>query len=135
MIIAEEFSSWSKNLKVKDIPEKTKLTLQFLLKDICGIILSARNEDYVKSLVETYKGSGNSISLGHSERFDLFSSAIIAGTAAHGEDFDDTFEGNPMHVGATMIPAMLSAAQKFNLDGDQILKGLAVGSELICRLA
>ena len=135
MIIAEEFSSWSKNLKVKDIPEKTKLTLQFLLKDICGIILSARNENYVKSLVETYKGSGNLISLGHSERFDLFSSAIIAGTAAHGEDFDDTFEGNPMHVGATMIPAMLSAAQKFNLDGDQILKGLAVGSELICRLA
>ncbi len=135
MIIAEEFSSWSKNLKVKDIPEKTKLTLQFLLKDICGIILSARNEDYVKSLVETYKGSGSLISLGHSERFDLFSSAIIAGTAAHGEDFDDTFEGNPMHVGATMIPAMLSAAQKFNLDGDQILKGLAVGSELICRLA
>ena len=135
MIIAEEFSSWSKNLKVKDIPEKTKLTLQFLMKDICGIILSARNEDYIKSLVETYKGSGNLISLGHSERFDLFSSAIIAGTAAHGEDFDDTFEGNPMHVGATMIPAMLSAAQKFNLDGDQILKGLAVGSELICRLA
>ena len=135
MIIAEEFSSWSKNLKVKDIPEKTQFTLKFLLKDICGIILSARNEDYVKSLVETYKGSGNLISLGHSERFDLFSSAIIAGTAAHGEDFDDTFEGNPMHVGATMIPAMLSAAQKFNLDGDQILKGLAVGSELICRLA
>ena len=135
MIIAEEFSSWSKNLKVKDIPERTHLTLKFLLKDICGIILSARNEDYVKSLVETYKGSGSLISLGHSERFDLFSSAIIAGTAAHGEDFDDTFEGNPMHVGATMIPAMLSAAQKFNLDGDQILKGLAVGSELICRLA
>ncbi len=135
MTIAEEFSSWSKSLDVKDIPEKTQFTLKFLLKDICGIILSARNEDYVKSLVETYKGSGNLISLGHSERFDLFSSAIIAGTAAHGEDFDDTFEGNPMHVGATMIPAMLSAAQKFNLDGDQILKGLAVGSELICRLA
>ena len=135
MIIAEEFSSWGKSLKVKDIPEKTRFTLKFLLKDICGIILSARNEDYVKSLVETYKGSGNLISLGHSEKFDLFSSAIIAGTAAHGEDFDDTFEGNPMHVGATMIPAMLSAAQKFNLDGDQILKGLAVGSELICRLA
>ena len=48
MIIAEEFSSWSKNLKVKDIPEKTQFTLKFLLKDICGIILSARNEDYVK---------------------------------------------------------------------------------------
>ncbi len=135
MTVAEEFSSWSKTLSVKDIPEKTQSTLKFLLKDICGIILSAKNENYVKSLVETYKGSGNLVSLGHSERFDLFSSAIIAGTAAHGEDFDDTFEGNPMHVGATMIPAMLSAAQKFNLNGDQILKGLTIGSELICRLA
>ena len=40
-----------------------------------------------------------------------------------------------MHVGASMIPALLSAAQKYNLSGDQILKALAVGSELICRLA
>ena len=79
--------------------------------------------------------SGSFVSLGHGKEFDLFSSAIIAGTAAHGEDFDDTFEGNPIHVGASMIPAMLSVAQKFNLSGDQILKGLIVGSELICRLA
>ena len=135
MTIAEEFSSWSKNLTVKDIPEKFRKTLEFLFKDICGVIVSAINENYVQSLVKTYKGSGSFVCLGHGKEFDLFSSAIIAGTAAHGEDFDDTFEGNPMHVGASMIPAMLSTAQKFNLSGDQILKGLTVGSELICRLA
>ena len=99
------------------------------------LYLAARNENYVQSLVKTYKGSGSFVCLGHGKNFDLFSSAIIAGTAAHGEDFDDTFEGNPIHVGASMIPAMLSAAQKFNLSGEQILKGLIVGSELICRLA
>ena len=135
MTIAEEYSLWAKNLQVQDISEKSIKTLKFLFKDICGIIISAKNEDYIKSLVKTYKGSGNFISIGHKRDFDLFSSAIIAGTAAHGEDFDDTFEGNPMHVGATMIPTMLAAAQKFNLSGDQILKGLAIGSELICRLA
>ena len=135
MTIAEEFSSWSKNLTVKNIQEKNKKTLEFLFKDTCGIILAARNENYVQSLVKTYKDSGSFVCLGHGKNFDLFSSTIIAGTAAHGEDFDDTFEGNPIHVGASMIPAMLSAAQKFNLSGEQILKGLIVGSELICRLA
>lgn len=135
MTIAEEFSNWGKDLKVEDIPTKSRQTLEFLFKDICGVIVSARNENYIKSLVKTYKGSGSFISLGHGKDFDLFSSAIIGGTAAHGEDFDDTFEGNPMHVGASMIPAMLAASQKFNLNGDQILKGLIVGSELICRLA
>ena len=30
MTIAEEFSSWSKNLTVKDIPEKHRKTLEFL---------------------------------------------------------------------------------------------------------
>ena len=33
MTIAEEFSSWSKTLSVKDIPEKTQSTLKFLLKE------------------------------------------------------------------------------------------------------
>jgi 2-methylcitrate dehydratase PrpD len=32
--------------------------------------------------------------------------------AVHGEDFDDTFEGTPVHVGAVMVPAMLSAGSK-----------------------
>ena len=135
MTISEDFSKWAKNLSTKDISDKSKKTLNYLIKDICGIILSARNENYVQSLVKAYKGSGKFISLGHGNDFDISSSAIIAGTAAHGEDFDDTFEGNPMHVGACMIPAILAAAQRFNLNGDQILKSLAVGTELMCRLA
>jgi 2-methylcitrate dehydratase PrpD len=135
MTIAEEFSSWAISLKAKDVSDKSREVLQFLVKDICGVIVSARNENYIQSLVNTYKGTGTINSLGHGKKFDLFSAAIIAGTAAHGEDFDDTFEGNPMHVGASMIPALLSAAQKYNLTGEQVLKALAVGSELICRLA
>ena len=31
MTIAEEFSSWSKNLTVKNIPEKNKKTLDFFI--------------------------------------------------------------------------------------------------------
>ena len=40
-----------------------------------------------------------------------------------------------MHVGATMVSTFLSAGQFFKLNGEQILKGIAIGAELICRMA
>ena len=134
-IYAEDFSNWASNLKTKDIPTDVQQVLGFLVKDISGVIIAARNEDYIQSLVKTYSNTGNTIALGHKIIFDVFSSSIICGTAAHGEDFDDTFEGNPMHVGATMVSVFLSAGQFFKLNGEQILRGIAIGAELICRMA
>ena len=134
-IYAEEFSGWATKLKPQDIPSDIQEVLSFLVKDISGVIVAARNEDYIQSLIKTYSNTGNIIALGHKNVFDVFSSSIICGTAAHGEDFDDTFEGNPMHVGATMVSTFLSAGQFFKLNGEQILKGIAIGAELICRMA
>ena len=134
-IYAEDFSNWAINLKTKDIPSDVQEVLSFLVKDISGVIVAARNEDYIQILVKTYSNTGNTIALGHKNIFDVFSSSIICGTAAHGEDFDDTFEGNPMHVGATMVSVFLSAGQFFKLNGEQILRGIAIGAELICRMA
>ena len=134
-IYAEDFSNWAINLKTKDIPTDVQEVLGFLVKDISGVIIAARNENYIQSLVKTYSNTGNTIALGHKNIFDVFSSSIICGTAAHGEDFDDTFEGNPMHVGATMVSVFLSAGQFFKLNGEQILRGIAIGAELICRMA
>ena len=134
-IYAEDFSNWAINLKTKDIPADVQEVLGFLVKDISGVIIAARNENYIQSLVKTYSNTGNTIALGHKNIFDVFSSSIICGTAAHGEDFDDTFEGNPMHVGATMVSVFLSAGQFFKLNGEQILRGIAIGAELICRMA
>jgi len=134
-IYAEEFSGWASKLKTQDIPSDIQEVLNFLVKDISGVIVAARNEDYIQSLIKTYSNTGNTIALGHKNVFDVFSSSIICGTAAHGEDFDDTFEGNPIHVGATMVSTFLSAGQFFKLNGEQILKGMAIGAELICRMA
>ena len=134
-IYAEDFSHWATNLKTSDIPADVQKVLTYLVKDISGVIIAARNEDYIQSLIKTYSNTGNTIALGHKNTFDVFSSSIICGTAAHGEDFDHTFEGNPMHVGATMVSVFLSAGQFFKLNGDQILRGITIGAELICRMA
>jgi 2-methylcitrate dehydratase PrpD len=60
--------------------------------------------------------------------------AFVNGTATHGEDFDDTFEGGPVHAGAVIVPAVLAACERYRLHGQAALLGIAVGVETICRL-
>jgi 2-methylcitrate dehydratase PrpD len=60
---------------------------------------------------------------------------MINGTAAHGEDFDDTFEGGPVHSGAVVVPAVLAACERFGGDGAAALVGIAAGVETLCRLS
>src|SRR6185312_15386073 len=55
------------------------------------------------------------------------------GTAAHGEDYDDTFEGGPVHAGAVIVPALLATAERHRISGGDLLYGMAVGLEVTCR--
>jgi 2-methylcitrate dehydratase PrpD len=133
--VAEIFSDWARSVQFKDIPQSVKNKLNIIVMDSIGLMISAKNEPYIKSLVEALNEKGDCSLIGHNNKVSPFNASIINGTAVHGEDFDDTFEGTPVHVGAVMVPAMLAAAQAKKLSGNEFLKGLAIGSELICRLA
>src|SRR5262249_16451077 len=50
-------------------------------------------------------------------------------------DFDDTFEGGPVHAGAVIVPAVLAACERHKPDGPSALLGIAVGVETMCRLS
>ena len=68
-------------------------------------------------------------------RLSAAGAAFVNGTAAHGEDFDDTFEGGPVHAGAVIVPAVLAACERHKRDGAAALIGIAVGCEVMCRLS
>ena len=133
--LAETFSEWVHKLNINDVPKDVVNKLQLIVMDSFGLMVSAKNEQYIKSLINALQENGDCTLVGHNKKVNPFNASIINGTAIHGEDFDDTFEGTPVHVGSVMVPAMLSSAQAKNLDGEKFLKGLVVGSELICRLA
>jgi 2-methylcitrate dehydratase PrpD len=132
---AEIVAEWAAGLDAGAVPEAVRGAMRRGLLDALGLMVSARNEDYVRAVVASADGEGPCTAVGHAGRFAPADAMLIGGTAVHGEDFDDTFEGTPVHVGAVMVPALLAAAEARGLDGAAVLKGLAVGSELICRLA
>ena len=78
---------------------------------------------------------GPCTAIGHTRTLSAASAAFVNGTAAHGEDFDDSFEGGPVHAGAVIVPAVLAACERHKPDGAAALFGIAVGTEVMCRLS
>src|SRR5712675_1174135 len=117
------------------LPDAMRRKCEDLAVDVVGLCLTARNEDYVKAALAGWDEEGACTAIGHARPMSAAGAAFVNGTAAHGEDFDDTFEGGPVHAGAVIVPAVLAACEKHNPDGRMALIGIAVGTEVLCRLS
>src|SRR6201995_4090819 len=122
-------------LKPGELPAITTRKCEDLLIDVVGLCVTARNEDYVASSLGGCDDDGPCTVIGHKRTLTAAGAAFVNGTAAHGEDFDDTFEGGPVHAGAVIVPAVLAACERHNPDGPSALLGIAVGVETMCRMS
>jgi 2-methylcitrate dehydratase PrpD len=120
---------------LENVPKQVQDSCRDLLVDVTGLCVAARNSEYIFSLKRSLDSGGACTSLGHAESYRPEDAALLNGTAAHGEDFDDTFEGGPVHSGAVIVPAVLAACERFGLDGRRALLGIAAGVETMCRLS
>jgi 2-methylcitrate dehydratase PrpD len=101
---------------------------------VIGLCVTARAENYVKSAIAGWDDEGSCTAIGHARTMSAAGAAFVNGTATHGEDFDDTFEGGPVHAGAVIVPAVLAACERYGRHGQAALLGIAVGVETTCRL-
>src|SRR5690349_16129104 len=117
------------------LPASLRARCEDLAVDVLGLCVTARNEDYVKATLAACDDDGPCTAIGHARTLSAAGAALVNGTAAHGEDFDDTFEGGPVHAGAVVVPAVLAACERHNPQGAAALKGIAIGCEVLCRLS
>ena len=125
----------SRVFSLRDIPGPVRERCRDLLVDVTGLCIAARKSDYVAALKRSLDPGGECTALGHAETFRAEDAAMLNGTAAHGEDFDDTFEGGPVHSSAVVVPAVLAACERFGRSGPDALRGIAAGVETMCRLS
>ena len=132
---AERYAAWAAGLESGDVPAPVRAVCESMVLDIAGLCVAAAGEDYVTAVIASLDGDGPCTLLGHQRGLDAAGAALVNGTAAHGEDFDDSFEGTPVHAGAVVVPAVLAACERFGRGGADALLGIAVGAELMCRMA
>jgi 2-methylcitrate dehydratase PrpD len=133
--LAEQLAGWLASVTPAELPSAARETVGRLFLDISGLCVAARSSDYVAATLASVDRGGPCTALGHGGSFDGFDAALVNGTAAHGEDFDDTFEGGPVHAGAVVVPAVLAACEREGVGGDRLRLGIATGAELMCRLS
>src|ERR1700736_3211226 len=133
--IAEQLAEKIAALDVARLPQAVRRKCEELLIDVVGLAVTARNENYVQSALAACDDAGPCTAIGHTRTLSAAAAALVNGTAIHGEDFDDTFEGGPIHAGAVIVPAVLAACERHCRDGRAALVGIAVGTEVLCRLS
>ncbi len=132
--VAEHYAAFFGSLQDADIPSAAVDVAANDLIDMAGLCVAARRADYISALLAGWDGEGGCTAIGHDRPLDAAGAALINGTATHGEDFDDTLEGAPIRVGAMVIPAVLAAAERYDLSGMDALRGIIAGLETICRV-
>jgi len=133
--VAEHLAQKICALDAARLPEAVRRKCEDLLVDVVGLAVTARNENYVRSALASCEDDGSCTAIGHARTLTAADAALVNGTAVHGEDFDDTFEGGPVHAGAVIVPAVLAVCERHRLDGRAALGGIAVGVETMCRLS
>src|SRR5947209_15471774 len=133
--VAEVLGQCMAGVETAQLPVAMRRKCEALLIDVVGLCLTARNQDYVAAALGGCDEDGACTAIGHDRCLSAAAAALVNGTAAHGEDFDDTFEGGPVHAGAVIIPAVLAACERHKGTGQSALIGIAVGVELVCRLS
>src|SRR6202049_2926910 len=116
------------------LPAAMRAECEDLAVDVVGLCLTARRQDYVESTLAGCDDDGPCTAIGHARTLGAAGAPLVNGTAAHGEDFDDTFEGGPVHAGAVIVPAVLAACERHRPDGVAALTGIVIGVETMCRL-
>jgi 2-methylcitrate dehydratase PrpD len=119
----------------RGLTRSARQACESLVLDVMGLAVAARGQPYMKAALAAWDDDGPCTAIGHGRALSAAGAAFVNGTAAHGEDFDDTFEGGPVHAGAVVVPAVLAACERFGRDGQAALLGVGVGAETLCRLS
>jgi 2-methylcitrate dehydratase PrpD len=132
--IAEQLAHAARAVRADELPAAVRRVASDLILDVAGLCVAARHTDYINAVLQSVEPGEHCTAIGHPGAYAAADAALINGIAAHGEDYDDTFEGGPVHAGAVIVPAVLAAAERYGASGDAILCGIAAGTETMCRL-
>ncbi|MBX2835331.1 MAG: MmgE/PrpD family protein [Gammaproteobacteria bacterium] len=129
-----KLAEWITNTSTTDLPKYVHDAVEFTVIDTVALTIAALETDYGVAIRQAFDSRGSCTVWGCGSNFDMASAAVINGTCGHGEDYDNTYEGCPMHSGVVIVPAIFAAGEALALRNSDVIKGLAIGIEVANRL-
>lgn len=116
--------------------ERTLARVCDLVADHLGVALCAWSMPATQAVAAVVRAehAGPAAMLYGGGRTSARNAALVNGTAAHGIELDDTHDRSLTHPGASVIPAALAVGETTGARGADVLRAIAVGYEVQCRL-
>lgn len=132
--VSECLADWLAGLELDQIPDKARRAAADTILDTVCLTVAALETDYGQAVRAAFPDPGTATVWGLAEGRSPEAAAVINGTCGHGEDYDNTFEGCPVHTGVVIVPALLAAAERYGLGSSDVARGIIAGIEVMCRL-
>lgn len=120
------------------VPEDVLATARYVLIDQVGLQVGCSRLpwcDAVFRYVQSLGGQGRSLVVARGLRTSAEGAAFANATFGHGQDMDDTCTLVQTHAGAVIVPVALAVAQETGASGEQLLRAIAAGLEVMLRAA
>jgi 2-methylcitrate dehydratase PrpD len=128
---------WVCSTPYGDLPPEVRKETATLLYDQVGCMIASATFPAcqpVVNLVRRLSPSGACSVVGHPARTSVTHAALANGTIGHGDEVDSTGQHGTGHYAATTVPTALSAGQYVGASGQELIRALALGSEVAVRL-
>jgi 2-methylcitrate dehydratase PrpD len=121
------------------LPASAVRSAKWSLLDSLGVMLGATGLEAACAPFSSYAidagGTGKCLVLGTEHLANAPLAALANGALAHALDFEDAYDGAPVHPNAAVVPAALAMAQQLGgISGSHLLTAIAIGADLVCRL-
>lgn len=139
MDAAVQFAEHFANAKFEDLSSDVVEATKKEILDLLGVALGGASQPgatHVCDLVSEWGGKEESSIIGRRQKVPAPNAAQANATMAHALDFDDVHEAAVMHPGIAAIPAAIAVAEAHgNLSGKELITSVALGVDMMCRLA
>ena len=138
MTVTSACADFTTRLRLEDVPADAVKWAKWGILDCTGVTiagaatqLSAVVQDYL----EFVGGNPQARIVGLKVNANAVESAMANGALAHALDFEDAYDGAPVHPNAAAVPVALALAERSpEIDGRRLIAALGVGCDLVCRL-
>lgn len=123
-------------LSAEPIPDAVYEEARKCVLDLAGAMLggSLVLRDRVNDYLDLMSERDGSTVVNFGRRASLQNAVLVNGMCAHVLDVDDGHRYSTVHLSATVIPAVLTVCERFDLSMQDLLRGVIVGYEVGVRL-
>lgn len=135
--LAQQIGEFAAVASYESLPPEVAASVKSRVLDILGICAAAtplETSRAARDWVTEQGGAPQAAAIGMPGMVTTSQAAFVNGVLAHSLDYDDTHLPSVLHPSASVIPAVLAAAQHHGSSGRQAIAAIAVGLEVCIRL-